>query len=328
MRIKGIIESEIKSILEERYILSISKINYFPIGEDGACYIVETNDKKYFCKVYNKKPLAFKSIREIKAVIEFLFYISQSTNIKGIPAPLSNKNGNVISLHKGFPVVLYDYIEGKNIELATFRSHELRNTGKLLGKIHNLNSKNFHKLKHEDLSLQFEGKIEGIIKKLSSSVYPKGTRLLRLQNSILPHIDILGTSILYLRETVSYIKKSSSRCVLVHGDLHHGNMMKTKDGISLIDWDGLEIALPEKDVMWFGELGKVDAVFLKSYYSTQKKFKFDKKALKYYIIRRLIGSIVFFCRRIMLNDDLEKAEFNNYLKEIKNLIGHLEKLRD
>jgi len=51
MKIKGVHEEEIKKYAEKSYGIIIDKIKYFPIGEDGASYIINSGKKKYYLKV-------------------------------------------------------------------------------------------------------------------------------------------------------------------------------------------------------------------------------------------------------------------------------------
>lgn len=313
MRIKGIYEGEVKRFIEDRYRLNIKKITYFPIGEDGATYKIMAHQGKYFCKVYNKMPKAYISIRRIKIVMNFLYDINNKWGISGVPLPLKNTHNNVISLHKGFPVVLYEHIYGKNLGSSSMTNSDFKYIANIIVKIHNLNLKNFPNIKGENLSLKYEGKIIRIIKELE-----KVSSKNKLKKLVLSNKEYYVSGINFAKKEAHKVIRKSKLRVIVHSDYHSGNIMKGKNGIFLIDWDGLQVAQPEKDLMWFGKDFIIKKSFLEEYKKLRKRFNLDKGVLKFYIIRRLISDIVFACRRLMLNNNLDKGEINKYYNQIKD----------
>ena len=42
MKIERIYSKEVKKFLEKQYLIKIKDIDYFPLGEDGASYIIKT----------------------------------------------------------------------------------------------------------------------------------------------------------------------------------------------------------------------------------------------------------------------------------------------
>lgn len=322
MKVKGINEREVKKFLEKSYLIKIRKIDYFPVGEDGASYVIETEDKKYYCKVYPKFPLAYASIQKIKIVMNFLFEIHKKFGFQNAPLPIKNKHKNVTSKFKGHPVVLYDYIYGGN--LKKFSDKDYKELGKILAKLHLINKKFFSNIKNEKIDLEWEKRILKSIKELKKGKFHERSNCGILKKVILENEELFLNGVAFLEEKVKYIHKKRKNYVISHSDLHSGNLMKDENKIFLIDWDGLELALPEKDMMFFSKGIMLNKIFWKEY-NIHRKHKFDEKAMKYYIVRRLFSDITFFSG-VILHTRVEKKRFNGYMSEIEGDIRHLKKL--
>ncbi|MFH1801454.1 MAG: phosphotransferase [archaeon] len=322
MKIEGIYSEKVKKFLERHYLIKVKEIDYFPIGEDGASYIIKTRNKKYYCKVYNKFPIAYASIRKIKITMDFLFCINKRFGFQNAPLPVKNKHRNVISKFKGHPVVLYNYINGRN--LRKLSKEDYKKLGRILANLHLINKKHFPKIKNEKIDLEWEKRILKSIKELKKGRFHKDSNCGVLKKVILGNEGIFLKGISFLEKRVKYIHKKRKNYIISHNDLHWGNLMKGDDRIFLLDWDGLELALPEKDLMFFLKGLKMNNTFWKEYIS-HRKHKIDKKALEYYVVRRLFSDITFFSR-VILHTRVEKKRFKEYIKEIKSDINFLKRL--
>ena len=321
MRIKGVHEEDVKRFLEENYNLEIKKIKYFPLGEDGASYTVWAKEGKYFAKVYENGKDAFKSNREIKTVIEFLYELSNLYDIENVPLPKLNKNKTPLSRLDGRPIVLYDFIPGNKPSEEDLTKH-YKELSSLFSKIHNIPTKNFPRIKKENLSLKWEKEILKILNKLKKEEYKSSSHKRKLKEIILKDKDMLEKSFAFLLKESKKVTSQEKNYVITHADLHRSNMILTKEKLYVIDWDGLELAQKEKDLIWFMRNDKLDKKFVELYESGLKKGKINKEFLKFYRIRRFTADIVFFSKKI-LERDITKDEFNGAIEIIKNHLNSL-----
>jgi spectinomycin phosphotransferase len=49
---------------------------------------------------------------------------------------------------------------------------------------------------------------------------------------------------------VSRVQQAGEPRVITHGEPHPGNLLRTKAGLRLIDWDSIALAQPERDLWW------------------------------------------------------------------------------
>jgi len=323
MKIKGMKEKEIKKFLEKSYKIKIENIHYHPIGENGASYIIKTKNKKYFAKVFPKGPSAYKSIREIKVFIEFLYRIANEDNFNYVTLPIKNKNSNLVSRFNGFPVILENFLSGSNPKKLL--KEDYKTLGKIVGRLQNINPKKFNKIKKEKFNLKYENKILQIIKKLESSKsLSSGEK--ELKKILVKRKEVFKKGLAFLKKNRRRIREREKDYVIIHEDIHIGNIIKNKNGLHIIDWEGLKLDLPERDLMWFRKGLGLNPDFEKEFSKhRKKKYKFEKRNIKFYLVKRLFSDINYFSIVIISRKDSAR-EARGYLKEIKEEAREMEQL--
>ena len=130
----------------------------------------------------------------------------------------------------------------------------------------------------------------------------------------------------FLKKHVEIIKSNQKQYVIVHEDLHTGNLLKNKNEIFLIDWEGVQLALPERDLMWFRKGLELKAPLEKEYKKSLKKnYKISKQNIKFYTLKRLLSDMTFFSQEIISRKESVR-EARGYLKEIKEEMEELQEL--
>ena len=323
MKIEGVREEEVKVFLEKNYNLKIIKITYHPVGEVGASYIIETKGRKYFAKVFSKNSGVKRSVREIKIFIDFLYRAKYQYNFIHLSIPIKNKKQKLISNFKGFPVILENFISGKNPKKLTKKDYE--SIGETLGKLHSIDTKKFKMIKKEVLNFKRESKILKLLENLKKE-YRMSSGEKKLMKLLLKGEKSLIEAVNFLKKHVEIIKSNQKQYVIVHEDLHTGNLLKNKNEIFLIDWEGVQLALPERDLMWFRKGLELKAPLEKEYKKSLKKnYKISKQNIKFYTLKRLLSDMTFFSQEIISRKESVR-EARGYLKEIKEEMEELQEL--
>ena len=78
--------------------------------------------------------------------------------------------------------------------------------------------------------------------------------------------------------------------VITHGEPHAGNLIRTEDGLRLIDWDTVAMAPPERD-LWMLDDGTDDAL---RPYSQATGHAVDRSALRFYRLAWLVTDVAAF----------------------------------
>ncbi len=311
MRIKDVHEKEVRKKIEKAYGFSVKSMKYTPLGEISVSYIVKLKNRKVFVQVGNPE---FVSKNKLKEVLRFLYFLVHKHGIKNISNPIKNNNGNLITDYKRFPIVVYEFIEGKHPKPKEVSDLNPKVMAQIIAKIHKINPKNFN-LANESTDLKWEGRIDEFIDKAKKSNKKD------LKKLIIGKEDLLISTFEKVKELVIYVKKRKEGRVICHGDLHEGNLLVNNKGIFIIDWDEVAKSLPERDIVWFYK----NKTFLSEYKKNIKGYKIDKKAIEYYKKHMWIRDITYFIKKL-LRDDLTKVERKLGLNLIKEGIKDLERL--
>ena len=91
---------------------------------------------------------------------------------------------------------------------------------------------------------------------------------------------------------VNRVQGAGGPCVITHGEPHPGNLLRTRTGLRLIDWDMTALARPERDLWWVIS-GDQDA----ARYSRQTSWTVNQDALALYRLRWDLDDIAGFLPR-------------------------------
>lgn len=120
---------KIKLFIQEKYGLNILDVKRFESGVLNDNFLIEADKGKYVFRVYN-----FKNKDQIKFEIEILNFLMTKNFIS--PRLMVNKNGEMISVFNDKPCVLYEFIEGKPLNIVNLEL--IRQIGEIMGRMHNL----------------------------------------------------------------------------------------------------------------------------------------------------------------------------------------------
>ena len=85
-----------------------------------------------------------------------------------------------------------------------------------------------------------------------------------------------------------------SQRVVTHGEIHGGNLVQTRDGLRLVDWDTVALATPERD-LWMVDAGDGEALRM---YEHGTGRSVDADALELYRLRWRLDDTASFVQRL------------------------------
>ncbi|MBV8950857.1 MAG: aminoglycoside phosphotransferase family protein [Actinobacteria bacterium] len=92
------------------------------------------------------------------------------------------------------------------------------------------------------------------------------------------HTRLIERWLAHLDRFTARLSERGNATVLTHGEPHPGNLILTKAGLVLVDWDSVALAPPERDLWMFDGMG--DAVF--THYQTLTGITPDRDAVSAY----------------------------------------------
>ena len=301
-------KSELLQHLSTAYGLPLQSITFFPEGEDSYGYIVASEaGEKYFAKASTSVP---------NSCLQVASCLRHQGNISGIVAPLETLEGTLSVPWQNFRVSLFPFIEGKSRwDLwkvgEDFTDTELSQTGALLATIHGcpdtIASDNLT-IATYDLPLRQE--LHTVLE-VPRKIVPQN----RYQKQLLDAIAQHRSEIFQTLERYDSLGRSASALqtpfVITHGDPTPGNLIiDAEDRLHIIDWDGVCLGPPEKDLVSF--TGERFEVVLESYLAEQRNgAALHADIFGFYIYEWTLNEIRDYGTKILFkNKDAQQNEYD------------------
>jgi len=326
-------KTELLQHLKTAYALPLQSITFFPEGEDSYGYVVvsETGEK-YFAKASTSVP---------DTCLQVASLLRHRCDIPGVVAPLETRDGTLSIPWQDFRVSLFPFIEGRSRwDLwkigKDFTDTELSQTGALLATIHecpDISVSDSLTVAEYDLpslrGWQLESKI--LQDSLTIAAYDLPSRqelhtVLKAsekkrpsqnqyQKQLLERLTQHRLEILQTLERYDSLGRSAEALqtpfVVTHGDPTPGNLiLDTENRLHLIDWDGVCLGPPEKDLVSF--TGERFEVVLERYLKErQNAVCLHADIFGFYIYEWTLNEIRDYSTKILFkNEDTQQNEYD------------------
>ena len=302
-------KTELLQHLSTAYGLPLQSITFFPEGEDSYGYIVvsETGEK-YFAKASTSVPNNRLQVASI---------LRHRCDIQGVVAPLETREGGLSVPWQDFRVALFPFIKGKSRwDLwkigKDFTDTELSQTGALLATIHECSdtiaSNNLIVAKY-DLPSRHE--LHTVLEAPSKKIPSPNQYQKQLLEALIQH----RSTVLDTLDRYDSLGRSAEALqtpfVITHGDPTPGNLIfDPENRLHLIDWDGVCLGPPEKDLVSF--TGERFEVVLERYLTErQNDVSLHADIFGFYIYEWTINEIRDYGTKILFkNNDAKQNEYD------------------
>ena len=301
-------KTELLECLRAAYALPLQSITFFPEGEDSYGYIVASETgEKYFAKASTSVPNSRLQVTSL---------LKNRCNISGVVAPLETQKGSVSVPWQDFRVALFPFIEGKSRwDLwkvgKDFTDTELLQTGKLLATIHaSTEAIGFNNLTVAKYDLPGRHELHTVLA-APEKIPPRNGYQKQLLAAIAQHRPKIGQTL----ERYDSLGRSAAALqtpfVITHGDPTPGNLiLDTENRLHLIDWDGVCLGPPEKDLVSF--TGERFEIVLESYLNERRNpVRLHADIFGFYIYEWAINEIRDYGTKILFkNKDAQQNEYD------------------
>ena len=302
-------KTELLQNLSAAYAIPLCSITFLPEGEDSYGYItVSETGEKYFAKVSTSVP---------NICLQVASFLRHRCNISGVVAPLETRDGALSIPWQDFQVSLFPFIEGESrwdlwkVD-KDFTDAELSQTAALLATIHrstDVIDLSCLPVAKYDLPLRNElyTALEAPTKKISSQN--------QCQKQLLKALTQHRSAVLETLDRYDNLGHAAviqqTPFVVTHGDPTPGNLiLDTKDQLHLIDWDGVCLGPPEKDLVSF--TGERFEVVLERYLTEREcDVSLHADIFGFYIYEWALNEIRDYSTKILFkNKDTQQNEYD------------------
>ena len=301
-------KTELLEHLKTTYALPLQTLTFLPEGEDSYGYIVVSKTgEKYFVKASTSVP---------DTCLQVASLLRHQCNISGVVAPLETRDGTLSIPWQDFRVSLFPFIEGKSRwdlwrVKKDFTDAELSQTAALLATIHgSTDAIAFNSLTVATYDLPLRHELHTVLeapeKILARNGYQK-----RLLEAIAQH----RSKVLQTLERYDALGHSATArqtpFVITHGDPTPGNLiLDTDNQLHLIDWDGVCLGPPEKDLVSF--TGERFEIVLEAYLTERQSYvPLHTDIFGFYIYEWTLNEIRDYGTKILFkNEDVQQNEYD------------------
>lgn len=286
----------------------------------GYCCLVDcSKGDRYLLKLYDPKTrLGLKSIDRLDWYLPLTWNLYFKGFFQNLPYPIKTRDGKFRVDFEGWPLIMFNFIDGRTLEHERSSDAELATLARLVARIH----KSAFQMRIEmPVVERFEIAFEKeLIKSLVALEHiskhdRQGRRTLRAL--LLPRKGEILNLLNRLKELQSLARVAQKEMVLCHADIVGSILIiSTKGDLYIVDWEGAMLAPPEHDLFFF--VGDRFDLFLDNYESESDPVRIDSNIFDFYLYRRNLEDLVDLVIRILhenMNEEQDKDDLEGIVDD-------------
>ncbi len=308
-----------KSFIEKTYNIQVDCVMPGPRGWTSIGYKVDTHSCSYYLKVYDKaRSSTQRVVNRHKVNMPILQQLRQHPILgKKMNKWIAATNGQYIIEDKGAYYMLFEWIQGNDLFKDDLTKSEVGDLTGFVSALHNFPLDQSLMRREISLDIEFLDALEAF---LESGIVNSREEV---QTIIKPLISRLRSGVSRLREMAPSLLGKDYQQVLCHGDAHGGNLMRTRKGLMVIDWEDLSIRPIEGDLYVF-RYEPFFKDFIKRYRDLNPCFDIDEELMNFYQLRRVLIDLWEHIELIHY-DSVGEALIHQNIDWLKNVTRNLSK---
>ena len=248
-RPEGIADAEVAAALARHWGLAVTELRYLPVGfggyhwsahdASGGRWFVTATDLARFDSVADLERAMSTAVRLAQAGLEF------------VVAPVPTASGRAACpAGSRYAITVSPFVDGTTPGRSgdPMTTADLAAVTGMLARVHAVRA-DPAEVPVRALELPDRAVIETSLRERAepwqTGPYGEPTRAL-----VNEHAASLATALDIFDELTAELAVSAGELVITHGEPHARNLMRSDDGLLLIDWDMAGLALPERDLWW------------------------------------------------------------------------------
>ena len=287
----GIRDGDVAAALAGQWALTVRDMSYLPVGFGGYHWLaVDQTGSRWFVTVSD---LAAPWVADLPAAMRTAAWLATEAGLEFVIAPVPTRAGKVVgTLDSRHALTLFPHLDA-----APSRFEDPIGDGDrtaiidLLARLHAAIPEGIQ-VPGRPLQLAARQAIDQALASLdvpwTGGPYAE------------PGRDLLARYEQPLRQAfarfdglLDRVREAGGPCVITHGEPHPGNLLRTRAGLCLVDWDMTALARPERDLWWVIS-GDQDA----ARYSWRTGRTVSQDALALYRLRWSLDDIAEFLSEI------------------------------
>ncbi|HEX5595421.1 MAG TPA: phosphotransferase [Micromonosporaceae bacterium] len=249
---EGMTEAELSSALADGWGLEIRSTEYLPLGFGSYHWgVTEDGGQARFVTVddlgtdVGSREAAFAALGK---AFDTVLTLRRDAGLEFVVAPIPAQTGSTVwRLGERYAVSIFPMVEGEAGQFGAHQPQDRAEVLKLLVNLHQATPVVAADAPRTDLVLPGRDKLEEALGSLDrewvGGPFAEPTR--RMLTARADQVEqLLGD----FDRLVGQVRDTAASWVVTHGEPHPGNLIRSRSGLRLIDWDTVQIAPPERDL--------------------------------------------------------------------------------
>jgi spectinomycin phosphotransferase len=284
-------DSDVAAALTRQWTLTMQDMSYLPVGFGGYHWLaVDQTGSRWFVTVSD---LAAPWVPDLPAAMQTAAWLATEAGLEFVVAPVPTRAGQVVgSLDSRHALTLFPYVDATPSRFED--PIDGGDRAAIIDMLATLHTAIPRGIQVPSRPLQL-GTRQAIDQALASLGVPWNDGPYAE-----PGRDLLARYERPLRQAfarfdglLDRVREAGGPYVITHGEPHPGNVLRTRAGLCLIDWDMTALARPERDLWWVIS-GDQDA----ARYSWRTGWTVNQDALAMYRVRWGLDDIAEFLSEI------------------------------
>lgn len=284
-------DSDVAAALARQWPLTVQDMFYLPVGFGGYHWLaVDQTGSRWFVTISD---LAAPWVPDLPAAMQTAAWLATEAGLEFVVAPVPTRAGQVVgSVDSRHALMLFPYLDAAPSHFGDLIGDgERAAITDMLARLHTAIPKGIQ-VPSRPLELATRPAIEQAL----ASLGVPWTRCPYAE----PGRDLLARYERPLRQAfarfdglLDRVRDAGGPYVITHGEPHPGNLLRTRAGLCLVDWDMTALVRPERDLWWVIS-GDQDA----ARYSSRTGWTVNQDALALYRLRWGLDDIAEFLSEI------------------------------
>ena len=256
----GLAEPELTDALAAGWGLREVSLEHIPIGAGSYHWLADAGDARHFVTVddLDDKPFLGANGDEVfdqlRTALMTAHSLRHRAGLEFMVAPIETPADEIVHrINARYAVAVYPFIEGDRGPAPKLLDPNARHALKLvLARLHRVSPSAAPLARRIPVAVPLRANLERALEQLqekwTGGPYSEQARSLLVIHSAF--VRAMLDSFDRLRSTVEAASISS---VVTHGEPHRRNLIHSKDGYFMVDWDTVGLAPPERDLWMIGD---------------------------------------------------------------------------
>jgi hypothetical protein len=308
-------EAELLAVLRGRWLLDVNIVEYAPVGFGSQHWTASSRDgQRWFVTADALAPAGSATFTELDAALRCAAALSDR-GMAAVVAPLRSDGGAMLErVGTHHVVAIYPYVAGQAGSFGDPVSDDDRAAVlDLLAGLHTTAVTACPTVRTDALRVDRRNSLDAALADLDrpwhSGPHAEPVRAaLRRERAALLHALALYDA------GAQALRAATTSWVLTHGEPHPGNLIRTENGLRLVDWGTVLLAPPERDLWLLARDGVSDEQVAAEYAARTGRHA-DPRGMRLQRLRWALADVAIFTDDVRHphTDNPEIAESVDYL---------------